>query len=49
LVFAMRLFTPVPVHGLKCTDSINVPVAPDDLSIGSTDGSADNHFRRRSA
>jgi hypothetical protein len=44
VVFTMWLFVLIPVHRLKCTDSVIVPVAPDDLSIGSTNSGANNYF-----
>lgn len=43
----MWSFALVPVHRLKCADSIIVPVAPDDLSIRSTNSGANDYFRRR--
>jgi hypothetical protein len=42
LVVAVRLFALIPLHCLKCTDSVIVPVSSDDLAIRSANSSANN-------
>lgn len=48
LVFSIWLFALIPAHRLECTDSIIMPVASDDLSIRSTNCSANNYFNQGS-
>jgi hypothetical protein len=42
----LRLFALIPLHRLKCTDSVIVATSADDLAIGSANGGANNCFRR---
>jgi hypothetical protein len=46
LVFSKWLFAFIPCYRLKGPYSIVMPMAPDDLSAGSTDSGANNYFRR---
>ena len=46
LIVAARLFALIPLHRLKRTDSVNVPMSSNDLAIGSANSGANNYFRR---
>jgi hypothetical protein len=49
LIVAARLFALIPLHRLKRTDSVNVPMSSNDLAIGSANSGANNYFGRPGA